>query len=76
MAVIAVVKPPVIPETEDAACVSFNVPVVTDPPEVLDAVAVSDAKTDELTSAVPPSVAATTMATFAVKVLAVSSFFN
>ena len=73
---IAVVNPPVIPLTVDAACVSFNVPVATEPPEVLDAVAVSDAKTDELTRAVPPRVAATTMATFAVKLLAVSKFFN
>jgi hypothetical protein len=41
MAVIAVVKPPVIPETDDGAKVRLRVPVVTDPPVVFDAVDVA-----------------------------------
>lgn len=73
---MAVVKPPVMPATPEAAWVNFNVPVETLPPEVLLAVAVNDAKTDELTRAVPPRAAAATMAIFAVKVLADSNFFT
>ena len=71
---IAVANPPVMPATPEGACVSFKVPELTEPPDVFDPVAVSDANTEEETSAVPPSAAAATIAIFAVNVPAVSKF--
>ena len=64
---MAVAKPPVIPGTDEAACMSFNVPTATEPvPPGLKAVAVSAAKADELTNEPPPINAATMIKIFAV----------
>jgi hypothetical protein len=51
----------VIPETPEAAWVNFNVPDVTDPPDVFVALAVKAANTDELIRAAPPTEAVMTM---------------
>lgn len=56
-AVIAVTKPPVIPTTDEGAWVSFRVPLVIEPPEVFDAVAVSAAYTDDEIRPTAPSAA-------------------
>lgn len=57
---IAVTKPPVLPETDDGAKVRLKVPVVIAPPEVLDAVAVRAANTLDATIPAPPIAATAT----------------
>lgn len=57
---IAVTKPPVLPLTEEGAKVRLRVPVVIDPPDVLDAVAVSAANTLDATIPAPPIAATAT----------------
>jgi hypothetical protein len=64
---IADVKPPVMPETDDGAKVKERVPVDTEPPEVLVAVAVRAANTDVDTRAAPPIAAMTIMVSLSAK---------
>ena len=60
---IADVKPPVIPDTADGAKVRLRVPVVIEPPDVFDAVAVRAANTFDETMPAPPTAAVTTIVT-------------
>ena len=64
--VMAVEKPPVMPTTLDEAWVSLSVPAEMLPPEVLSAVAVRPAKTDEEIKPSAPSPAETITTAFVV----------